>query len=350
MTHSHAHEHYHDPSAYYTQQLCTIGICGGLGGVAIMLYARDLLKYVLVAQFHVMVLWSGIALVTLVAIRAVALWFSAGKAMPDHDHHHHEHHDCGHGHLDCGHEHAVMADPHHHPAAAASLTTAPGGLALVTDAGHHQHHDSDQSHEHGHFHAHNGNGHDHDHTWDSLKFIVLLVPIVLYFLNIPSSVLSAAHAGFNDELADAGQVEDKDFDANLDFKELDGANLVPERRKYYEGKRCRLKGQFAPSGRDSMFTLVRYRMRCCAADAVPLQAVILVDNSQVKELKELPEEEKKINPAEYKDEWVEVTGQIQFRQIRGREDYVTVIVVRPTKDRPLSKLIERVPPESNPYL
>jgi uncharacterized membrane protein YcgQ (UPF0703/DUF1980 family) len=346
---AHTHDHVHDPSAYYTQQLCTIGICGGLGGVCIMLYVSDRLQYVLVPQFHDMVLWSGITLVALVAIRAIALWFDAGKTMPghDHDHHHdHDHNHHGHDHHDHGHEHGIMADPHHHPAPELALTTALGGLPLVTDGGHD--HDDD---DHGHDHSHDGGGgHDHAHTWDSLKFIVLLIPIVLYFLGVPSSGLSAAGHGFKGELPPGDSVKDKEFDDTVDFRTLDGASLIPEKRQYLQGRYCRLKGQFEASSRSDLFTLVRFKMKCCIADAVPIQAVILIDNSLVKNLTDLPDDQKMINPVEFAREWVEVTGQIQFRQIPGRESYVTVIVVRPTRDKPLSKLIQKIPPERDPYL
>jgi hypothetical protein len=343
---THAHDHVHDPSAYYTQQLCTIGICGGLGGVAIMLYFGERL-FVLAEQFRVMVLFSGIALVTLVVIRSVALWISAGKALPGHEHHHdHEHHDHSHDHHHHhDHEHGIMADPHHHPAAAVAVVAAAGGLPLVSDS-----HDHAHAHHHDHDHNHGGDGHDHDHTWDSLKFMVLLIPIVLYFLNIPSSVLSAEKDGFHGDLAPGAHVQDKDFDDSINFRTLEGANLIPEKRKYLEGRRCTLKGQFVASGRSDMFTLVRYRRYCCATDAVPIPAVILIDNSLVKDLKDLRDDQKTINPAEYKREWVEVTGQIQFRKISGTEDYVTVVLVRPTKEKPLSQLIKKVQADRDPYV
>ncbi len=53
---------------------------------------------------------------------------------------------------------------------------------------------------------------------------------------------------------------------------------------------------------DSRFTLVRYAIRCCTADAVQVDAVIMPDpNAPSKE---------KLDPESGK--WVEVTGRVEF--------------------------------------
>src|SRR5438552_5006317 len=159
-------QHHHDLSAYYTEQLCTIAFCGAFGGIAVAVYATGLINNVLAAGIlHYSLLAGGIALLVLVVLRAVALWFSVGEAGPDH---HHDHGDscCGHDHE---HEHAV--------------TTATHGLPLVTDTGHEHHHEHDHSHSHSH------DGHDHDHSWAPVRYIVLLVPVLLYFF-VPLNALS----------------------------------------------------------------------------------------------------------------------------------------------------------------
>src|SRR5262245_44671092 len=105
-----AHAHSHEGENYYLDQLCTIGVCGALGGVAIMMYVQGMLQYILVKQFHLWVLLGGIALLVLVLVRAVALWFSAGRVSHAHNHNHdhdhaHHHHDHGHDHDHGDHQH-----------------------------------------------------------------------------------------------------------------------------------------------------------------------------------------------------------------------------------------------------
>jgi hypothetical protein len=308
-----AHSHSHNDQSYYTEQLCTIGVCGALGGVAVMLYERDLLKYMLHPRFHIWVLWGGIALLVLVAIRALALWMAVGKAAPAHAHSHdHEH--CDHEHHDCDHEH-----------------------------------DHDHAHEHAHNHSHD---HDHDHSWAPIRYVVLLLPIVLYFLDLPNSGFSISRAhGFNADIDESKiALDDKGFDPTLGFRELEGVAYDKMRRGYYEGKTVKLKGQFSPSptGNANMFTLVRFKINCCTADAIPLNVVILVDDSKIKDG---PPEERQLNAAHLQGKWVEVTGQVQFRERRDRPgEWVTLLLVQPTKDKPLSQKIEQVPPDSNPYL
>src|SRR5439155_25359929 len=95
-----AHTHHEDRSTYYMEQLCTIAICGLLGGVAVMRYYQNILRFILAQYLHVYVLWSGIVLLGLVALRAVGLWRSAATLANNHEHdHEHEHcHDHDHDH------------------------------------------------------------------------------------------------------------------------------------------------------------------------------------------------------------------------------------------------------------
>src|SRR5437588_5247306 len=96
MGHTHSAE---DRNVYYLEQLCTIGFCGALGIVQILLYHYKVLEIILTSKFHIWVLISGIVLTGLAVIRAAMLWVSAGRANHEHAHEH----DCGHDH---GHDHA----------------------------------------------------------------------------------------------------------------------------------------------------------------------------------------------------------------------------------------------------
>ena len=64
----HSHE---DKRAMYLEQLCTIGMCGALGVVAILMWYRGWLTGLLADSFHLAVLLGGICLVAIVAVRAV---------------------------------------------------------------------------------------------------------------------------------------------------------------------------------------------------------------------------------------------------------------------------------------
>jgi hypothetical protein len=326
------HDHDHDGSTYWVEQLCTIAICGAIGGVTVLLYTNGTLVWMLAAGLQWMVLAGGIALLALVAIRAVTVWFSVGKPAHNHEHNHtHDHaHDHEHGHA---HEHGPGCDHAH---------------------------DHDHDHDHGHVHGpgcdHGTHGHEHaaaaaapdddhghDHGGAPWRFAVLLLPVVLFFLELP-------HKGFSDtavqdvQLDDtgtpiAGAAEPGGEVVELSFKELQDAVSDPERRKVYEGRRIQIRGQYIPSSNDTMFTLRRYKMNCCAADAIPLNAVIMID----------PKSTERLDKEKMLDKWVLVTGQIQFRKRKDREEYLTLIFVQPSKEHPLGGLIEVVPPETNPW-
>jgi hypothetical protein len=336
MAHTHHHE---DDGSYYMEQVCTIAISGLLGLVAILLYTSGKLNLLLNAKLHWTVLAGGIALVILTAVRALAVWLPAlrRQAAPhDHEHaHDHDHAHCDHDHAhDHHHDHAHCDHDHDHDHAHAVTAGAAGHTHA---AGVPHSHDEgpagpDPNHDHG-----------HEHGWAPWRYAVLMLPVVLFFLNLPNEgfrTLDAADVGGLDQKKE--QVADKGFDPELGFRELEGAAYSEDRRSLYEGKTVRLKGQFAPSGNDRMFSLVRFKINCCAADAIPLSAVIMID----------PDSKETVNPAQYAGRWVEVTGQVQFRsrEKNGREEWVTVIMVRPDKDHPLSSLIVPTPPDARPFV
>src|SRR5919197_5885645 len=120
MAHAHDHAHDHEHSPYYLDQLCTIGVCGALGMVAVRLWWTNSLG-ILAGTFQQALLAGGVVLLVVTAVRAVSLWHSVGRAGHAHDHacdhdhgHGHAHtHDCGHEHHHA-HEHAITAAPHEH--------------------------------------------------------------------------------------------------------------------------------------------------------------------------------------------------------------------------------------------
>jgi uncharacterized repeat protein (TIGR03943 family) len=295
-----AHDHSHgDRSAYYLNQLFTIAVCGALGAVAVLLWSGGKLSLMLHPKFFSWVLFGGLTLLALVFIRAVAVWRSVDEPQHTHDHEH-----CGHDHVACDHEH-----------------------------------------EHGHSHDHDhGHDHDpeHDHGWAPWRYVVLLLPVVLYFLNLPNQGFTADAGGDPLQgmtLNAPTTLREKGALGEVGFAELQQASLTESTREYYEGKTIALTGQYAEYD-SKRFTLRRYKMACCAADAVPLNAVIMVD----------PKSEAKIDPDKFRNQWVRVKGLVHFFQKPGGNEFVTALVLYPSKEKPLGEFIEVIPPPTNPFL
>lgn len=124
----------------------------------------------------------------------------------------------------------------------------------------------------------------------------------------------------------------------LRFTQLENAALTPELRNFYSGRRIALVGRF--SGNEQAFTLIRYRINCCAADAQPLKVTIYVD----------PRSGQALPVAQLTNKWVRVTGRVQFFANPSGQGYATALVLQPTEREPLSKLVEVVPAPANPYV
>jgi hypothetical protein len=336
--HSHADHDHHDGDTYYLDQICMVGVSGAFGAICLALYltkwmspdSETMLGRLLGAQFHLFILASGIALVLVAVIRGATLWRQAGATAHNHDHaHDHDHaddHHHDHDHGDCGHEHGSCAheDGHHH------------------HAGHaHQHHDHEAA--------------DHDHGWAPWRYVVLLVPIILFLLGLPNKgpQAQAMHAridmtqiarGYAGMVASApsnpvdvlswmaamymaeGEVHD------VNFKDLEAIARNDDMRRDMLGKTIRVRGQFAPSpGSEQMFTLVRFRIQCCAADAIPLNVPIVTRESLA--------QRSDLNVSD----WVKVTGIVGFQKMNNGQ-YTTILRVMN-----LSK-IEKCPPDNNPYI
>ncbi len=321
-----AHDHDHSGESYYLDQLCTIGICAAIGLVMFLLWYWNALYY-LKSTFAVFVMLGGSALMILAAIRGVALWITVGrdkkKAAALHQHHHqhgHDHHH-DHDHAHC-HDHDHGHEHHHHhdhdtaaitekPATATGISSAPFGTA-------HQHSHHDHHHEHG----HGGESHfdeGHDHGWAPWRYAVLVLPVVLFLLDVPPRSTS-------EDLADDGI-------PYLSYAKVEQAAKDPQARIDFKGKRTHLRGWFsAPTTADPQhiteFKLIRFRINCCAIDAVPVNLVVRVrpgDN---------------VSAEEYQGKWVDLTGQLDFEQ--NLDNYVTVLW--------LDKIEARDKPDARQYI
>lgn len=287
MAHTHEGE-----EGYFIDQVFTIALCGALSACAIVLALRPNGLFFLAEQFHSFVLWGGIAVGVMVLIRAISLWELAGKTSQSHENHHdheHDHHD---------HDH------------------------------HHEHHHHDHQHDH-----------DHDHGWAPWRYIVLLIPVLMFFVKLPWDVQAA-----RGETVDVGNLsvigDGSGRVYELTFKNLEWISQREHKRDLYSGKMGAVVGQFVPTADPRQFNLIRYNMRCCAADAVPVRALLMIDPKY-----QGPE----VDVRARENQWVRVTGQIQFIQNRRTGEYITALIVIPSEKDNVSPddLIEIVDPPAN---
>lgn len=339
-----AHDHHHGESAgnYFTEQLLTILVCGFFGLVAILLYQSGRINVILAPQFHKWVWIGGSVLLVLVAIRAISVWKEAGEL---------KHQLMGHQHgPDCNHDH---------------------------DHGHVHGPDCDHGNDHDHGHDHNHHDHDHDHghshdmSWVFVRMMVLVFPVALYFLGLPSAGYSneeiARRLGKDptiaakslkelatapDTVEDVAQrkVEGESVTrflktaSGLTIREKTSApgteptytlvtgegiamrfNLLNEvaydeaKRKSYEGETVIVEGRIRRIS-DNQFTLFRMKMTCCAPDQVPLKVRIILPQALM-------------GRADFS--WVKVKGQLQFfrgTDDRGSVSYIPTLMVADITD------------------
>jgi hypothetical protein len=180
---------------------------------------------------------------------------------------------------------------------------------------------------------------------------VLLVPICLYLLGEPSKDPSVAgvHSSFDvqgeaplyvrlvgsstsplEALPALAALAPDRIDGPVPdrgLRELESAAYEPELRQRWSGQAVRVKGQFSPKT-DHIFFVARYRIQCCAADAIPV-AVGVVSKESVAGFAP--------------NDWVEVTGRIAFQEVRPGT-FVTILQV------PERRLVKTTAPDSNPYI
>jgi len=321
MAHSHAHAHAEGEGTYFLDQLFTILACGGVGLVAVLMYQTGMLSRILVPLFFVPTLLGGVALLVMVVIRGIAVWQLAGarKAAEaaahsgDHEHGHSHGHSHGHEHAhdDCGHEHSHGDDCGH-------------------DHGH--------SHATGHSNSHADGGDDHNHGWAPWRYMVIAVPVFLYFLGLPREGLPTdkieknmgGHLRSNPDrvalsLAAGSPAMTKALrkpprdgpPPGLSFAELAGAAAFPVRHDAYEGDLYWIRGQFVPvRGSDREFTLLRVDRKCCVADEIYLESRI-----------QAPDPIRGIDPYQ----WVRIQGLISFEQ-NEKGKWIPVITLQSNAD------------------
>lgn len=301
MGHAHAHAHAEGEGTYFLDQLFTILACGALGLVAILMWQTGVLSRILVPMFFKWVVAGGVVILLMACIRAIAIWQLAGarraaeaqaEAADYRDDHGHSH---GHAHSH-SHSEGTEADGAH-------------------EHSHGTVREHDHGHSHGHAHSHAGADDGHDHGWAPWRYMVLAIPVFLYFLGLPRAGVSEWERNRNTgsglqsgslrksvALLAGGLAYPKTQPRTLQlrFNELTEAAALPVRHEAYEGDIGVIRGQFSPRN-DREFSLFRVKMTCCAADAVFLETRILAPDSSTL---------RGIQP----NQWVQVEGVISFQQ------------------------------------
>lgn len=357
--------HHHDDETYFLDQICMVALSGAFGVICLSLYFLKIddgdnpnvpvaagtygrmLNQLLGPQFHPFVLASGVALVVIAVLRAAMLWSQAGgkeshdarrqdqgELAVEHSHSHginadsHEH---SHSHA---HSHSHGSHSHSHADAGHDAAQAIQAMASSSAFGHTP--GPSPAHSHSHAHAHSHSHADHDHGWAPWRYVVLLVPIIFFLLGLPSKgpsidpdKLKGIDAGIEDSLFAAtqallsndvmsalGMVGAREADAitgkaePMNVKRLEELANNPADREFYKGKVISVRGQYMPQT-DRLFFLVRFRIQCCAADAIQLSIPMLAKDS-IAHVKA--------------QEWVEVTGRVDFRP-DGKGGFRTAVLV-----------------------
>jgi uncharacterized membrane protein YraQ (UPF0718 family) len=171
-----------DATAYFMDQLFAIAVCGALACITLVLWQSGLLGRMIHPKFHPLVLTGGLILLGLVTIRAIAVWLEAGQLQSTSPSSH-------------GHSHGGQPCTHDHGGQATAVTPSVP-LAPVTPSHAHTHSHGDGAactHDHGAaaiapaaptVDEHAG----HSHGWAPWRYIVLLLPILLYFLALSNPV------------------------------------------------------------------------------------------------------------------------------------------------------------------
>ena len=321
---AHSHLGCQSPTEYFTEQLLTILVCGALGFVGSSLYMSGLLSNFLAPQFHLPVFIGSVAVLALVVVRAVVVWREAGALQPVDDA------------MTCQVNHVHTAACNH---ALPGLPTGTEADATVVD----------------------DHGHSHDMAWVVTRMLILVFPVLLFAFGILNTGLSAEWVKKKAQLAgpdvalDPEQLKKLAADATLleerqegsakvrvlqtksgmkirevtlasgevkyipvpeagevmQFNTLNDAAFDAEKRKHLAGQTAIMEGRFQRLG-DKEFTLLRMKMTCCGADAVPLKVRIITPYA----INNIPDYQ-----------WVRVKGVVQFVKAPGQDRYTPLLVV-----------------------
>ena len=192
-----------------------------------------------------------------------------------------------------------------------------------------------------------------------------MLPVVLFMLNLPNEGFSARYhdAGARDPhfeeyraaslvglcasqnssapLLATASLAPPETPRHVGFNDVERAAFSEAGRNSLSGKVVIIVGMFVASNDSSRFSLVRYKMNCCAADALPLNAVIKVSPSWTGERLDVKARQQK---------WVKVTGRIFFTPSeRNPGEMIPTLILFPSRDTLPNDLVEIVVQPGNPY-
>lgn len=208
--------------------------------------------------------------------------------------------------------------------------------SLFGGSSHHHHHDHD-GHDHGHDHLHD----DHTHTPSLWRLIVIAIPLMILFMGVPREGFSAS--GLTNKLsaediksiaAVGNTMMPKGFEPKGDPRPADWKVLVaaaedPLARERWEAQAVQIAGQAVADPRYvDRYRLMRVKITCCAADAVPLNITVLGN----------------WDPSWKSGEWVEVIGAVHFVEVNSPDGS------SPSNFFPVIYQIQAKPTEPRPYL
>jgi hypothetical protein len=260
--HHHEHDHAHAQADEFLEQLLTVGICGAFGIVAIIL------------GYQAITANSG--MLKLLLVPQFWPWvFGAGIVL-----------------------------------LALSIIR---GIALWNAAGHE--HGPDCNHDH-------GPDEEHAHGGVFWRAVVMMFPLVLFFLGLPNTSFSNERIqqllGPEAELGSFKEVAARDGES-MSFNDIADAMRDPNLMEARNGRLAVVKGKLKKMN-DREFTLYTEKMTCCMADMVPLKARIIVQSD---------EQGSSLMSKGLKDsEWLEVKGVLQFVKLPNSEQYLPVIRAR----------------------
>lgn len=318
MNHSHgtATVEKEGEGTYFLDQLFSILVCGGLGLVAVLMYRSQMLDRMLHPDFWLPVLIGGVVLLILAAIRGIAVWKLVGEKSRA---------------LDA--LAAAEAMPPGIPKALAEIAGQPVPGAKEPEVFGYKMADTEPN-----THSHGGVpcDDDHAHGWAPWRYMILAIPVFMYFLDLPKKgfsrdrlesmirkgniksntplKLGLAALGGGTSLTPALR-RSTEAPRVLKFSELSSVAAVPALHDSMEGYEGIVRGQFFPSREPGEFTLYRMNIKCCSSDAVMLQVRIITQQQYLQG----------INPGD----WIEIKGVINFAEIGtgGKTQWIPVISI-----------------------
>ena len=181
--------------------------------------------------------------------------------------------------------------------------------------------------------------------YDTLSFIIFLFPIILFIFVRPTSLptYAALKRGIQTEFLSQEilkslqeKIETEGKYKKLTIKQL--LILSKSNPEEIKEKDVTLEGMVYKGEEKEKFTLIRFLITCCAADATPLGVEVEYQEPEIKEVQEweiqeeIPQEKRK----EFKNEdWVKVKGKVKIEN---------------GKVKIVAEEVEKIEQPSDPYL